>query len=157
MADENNMALAKQVYETLCAAIEKRDWSFEKEEEALIVHFELNTEDFPMQLILIVDAERQLVRMFSPLPFKISEAKRAEGAIATCAVTFGLADGSFDYDIVDGTIAFRLTASFRDSVIGEGLLQYMISCTCAVVDKYNDKFFALEKGVLGIEDFIKRN
>ena len=156
MADEKKMALAKQVYQTLCEAIERREWNFGKDEEKLLVHFGVNGDDIPMQFILIVDAERQLIRVMSPLPFKMSEAKRMEGAIATCAASFGMADGSFDYDLSDGTIVFRMTASFRESLVGEGLFQYLISCSCAMVDKYNDQFLALDKGIMSITDFIAK-
>ena len=156
MVDEKKMELAKQVYQTLCDAIERRDWNFEKDEEKLLVHFGVNGDDIPMQFILIVDAERQLIRVMSPLPFKMSESKRMEGAIAACAASYGMADGSFDYDLSDGTIVYRMTASFRESLIGEGLFQYMISCSCAMVDKYNDQFLALDKGIMSITDFIAK-
>ena len=53
MADENKMALAKQVYQTLCEAIENRSWSFAKEEEDLIVHFGVNGENAQMRFIII--------------------------------------------------------------------------------------------------------
>ncbi len=156
MVDEKKMELAKQVYQTLCEAIERREWNFGKDEEKLLVHFGVSGDDIPMQFILIVDAERQLIRLMSPMPFKMSESKRMEGAIATCAASFGMADGSFDYDLSDGTIVFRMTASFRESLIGDGLFQYMISCSCAMVDKYNDQFLALDKGIMSITDFIAK-
>lgn len=156
MVDEKKMELAKLVYQTLCEAIERREWNFGKDEEKLLVHFGVSGDDIPMQFILIVDAERQLIRVMSPLPFKMSESKRMEGAIATCAASFGMADGSFDYDLSDGTIVFRMTASFRESLIGEGLFQYLISCSCAMVDKYNDQFLALDKGIVSITDFIAK-
>lgn len=154
MADENKITLAKNVYNTLCAAIERREWRFDKDEENLVVHFGVSGDDIPMQFIMVVDAERQLIRLLSPMAFKMSESKRMDGAIATCVASFGLADGSFDYDLADGTIVFRMTASFRESTIGEGLFQYMISCSCAVVDEYNDKFLAIDKGLMSITDFI---
>ena len=154
MSDENKIALAKQVYQTLCNAIESREWTYEKEEDDLVVFFGVSGDDIPMKFILIVDAVRQLIRLLSPLPFKMSESKRIDGSIAACAASFGLADGSFDYDLADGSIVFRMTASFRESIIGEGLLQYMISVSCSTVDKYNDKFLALDKGIISIADFI---
>lgn len=156
MVDEKKMELAKQVYQTLCETIERKEWNFGKDEEKLLVHFGVNGDDILMQFILIVDAERQLIRVMSPLPFKMSESKRMEGAIATCAASFGMADGSFDYDLSSGTIVFRMTASFRESLIGEGLFLYLISCSCAMVDKYNDKFLALDKGIMSITDFIAK-
>lgn len=154
MAEENKKNLAKEVYNTLCGAIERREWNYEKDDEKFVVHFDVSGDDIPMKFILVVDEGRQLIRLMSPMPFNMCEDKRMEGAIATCVASFGMADGSFDYDLAEGQIVFRMTASFRESVIGEGLFQYMISCACAMVDKYNDKFLAIDKGLMSINDFI---
>lgn len=157
MADETKMVLATSVYDTLCTALDNRDWVYEKEEENLIVRFTVNGDDIPMRMIMMVDVDRQLIRLFSFMPFKMPEDKRIEGAIATCVASYALSDGGFGYNIENGEIVFKLTASFRESVIGEGLLQHMISCACSVVDAYNDKFLAIGKGFLSIDDFIKQN
>lgn len=154
MADELKMERAKNIYDAMCAAIDRRKWRYTKDEDRLLVRFSVIGDDIPMQFVMVVDVDRQLLRLFSPLPFKMSENKRIDGAIATCVATYELADGSFDYDLSDGAISFRLTASFRESMIGEGLFQYMISCSCAVVDEFNDKFLAIEKGLMSINDFI---
>ena len=154
MADAIKNDMAKEVYSTLCAALDKREWHYEKDEEKLVVHFSVGGEDIPMKFIIAVDAERQLVRVMSPLPFKFSEEKRMDGAIATCVASFGLADGSFDYDISTGLVVFRMTATYRESKLGDGLFQYMISCSSVMVDEFNDKFLAIEKGLLSIGDFI---
>lgn len=153
----DKMANAQQVYETLCKALDRRNWKYGKDEEKLLVHFGVNGDDIPMNFIIVVDADRQLVRLMSHLPFKMSQEKRMEGAIAACAASYGMADGSFDYDLSDGEIVFRMTASYRESQLGEGLFQYLISCTCAMVDKYNDQFLALDKGFMSIADFIAKN
>ncbi len=156
MIDEKKMELAKQVYKTLCDANERREWKLGKDEENLLVHVGVSGDDIPVQFILVVDAERQLVRLMSPMPYKMSEGKRMEGAIATCAASYGITDGSFDYDLSDGETVFRMAASFRESLIGEGLLQYMISCSCAMVNKYNGKFLTIYKGLMSITDFIAK-
>lgn len=156
MADEISMALAQKVYNTLCTAIERRNWHYQREDEKLLVRFGVSGDDIPMDFVIIVDADRQLVRLMSPLSFRMPEDKLLEGAIATCAASYGLVDGNFDYDISDGTIAFRMTASFRESFIGDGLFQYMISCATVTVDSYNDKFFAISKGIISIEDFLAK-
>jgi len=153
MAD-NKQILAQQVYGKIIGALDARKWHYSREDDKLIVRFDVRGDDLPMNMIMAVDAERQLIRLLSPLPFRMSEDKRMEGAVATVVASFGLADGSFDYDISDGTIGFRLTYAFHDSVIGEDLLQYMISWSLAVIDKYNDKFLAIDKGFLSLSDFI---
>lgn len=156
MSDEMKMERAKKVYNTLCTAIDKRDWTYDREDEDLIVRFNVSGEDIPMSFILIVDADRQLVRLLSPIPFNMGEDKRMEGAIATCVASYGFINGSFDYDLEDGSIVFRLTQSFRGSDVNEEVLQYMISLSCSVVDNYNDRFMALNKGLLSITDFIAK-
>ena len=110
-----------------------------------------------MEFVIYVDPDKELVRMLSQLPFAFSEEKRVEGAIATCQATFRLVDGSFDYDYKTGGILFRLTSSFRGSLISKEMLAYMVDCSCFTIDQYNDKFLMLDKGVLTIEDFFKLN
>lgn len=154
MADANEMVLAKTVYADLCDSLEKRGWHYQKHEEDLVVTFGVAGEDIPMEFVLAVDAQRQLLSVFSKLPVVVPEDKRMELAIATCVASNGLADGSFDYDIAKGTIVFRLTASFRESKIGDGLFEYLIACSSAIVDAYNDKFLAICKGLIGVNDFI---
>ena len=149
-----DMTRAKKVYDTLCTAMDNRGWVYQKDEEKMRISFGVKGEDMVMEFVIMVDAARQVIRLMSPLSFRMSENKRMDGAIATCVASYGMANGSFDYDITDGTIAFRMTASFRDSIIGDGMLQYMIDCSCAMVDRYNDKFLAINVGVLSIEDFI---
>lgn len=153
---DNKMERAQQVYKTLCSAIDATGWHYEKDEPELVAHFSVSSEDIPMKFIVFVDAQRQLVRLASPLLFKMSESKRMEGAIATCVATYTMTDGSFDYDLSDGEIVFRMAATYRESVLGEGLFQYMIACACAAVDRYNDLFLALDKGLISIADFIEK-
>lgn len=155
MADVNEIARAKTVYNNLCAALDQRDWKYKRHDDDLTITFGVAGDDLPMDFIFIVDEDRQLLRVFSKLPFSVPEDKRMDLAIATCAATYGLADGSFDYNISKGTIFFRLTTSFRQSNIGNEMFNYLIGISEAVVDDYNDKFFALSKGLLSLEDFLK--
>lgn len=156
MADENRSKQAQAVYKTLCTALDNREWSYEKKEEGLMVHFSVSGDDIPMRIIIFVDEERQMIRLLSPFPFEMAEDKRMEAALAVCVASRGKADGSFDYDLTNGEIIFRMTESYRGSEIGEELFQYMISYACDMVDSYNDRFLALSKGYLGIKDFIEK-
>ena len=153
MADELKKKYAEQAFSTLCAALNARNWNYEVEEDNLLVHFGVSGDDIPMKFIIFVDVDRQMIRLLSPLSFKMSEEKRVEGAIATCAASYGMADGSFDYDISDGSISFRMTESFRNCSLGEGVIQYLISCACAMVDQYNDRFYDLARGKMTIKEF----
>ena len=154
MSEVNLAEKANEIFETLCAALDSRGWHYEKDESVPLVHFELHGEDIPMRMIIAVDQKRQVVRLLSRLPFTMTEEHRIEGAIATCAVTSKLVNGCFDFDILEGSITFRLTASYRESRLGKGLFLYMVDCAAAMVDDYNDQFLALNKGRIDVGAFI---
>lgn len=157
MADTQKYASAKDAYNTLCKALDNIGWKYKRMDDELKIMFGVNGDDIAMNFLIIVDADRQLVRLLSLLPFKMDENKRVEGAIATCVVNYLLADGSFDYDIEEGNILFRLTSSFRESLLSEELFNYMVSVSCHTVDRYNDQFFAINNGDITITEFIEKN
>lgn len=157
MAEQQRSKNTDAVFKTLCETLDDRHWKYDKHPEDSVVHFTVGGDDIPMEFVVYIDSEKELVRMMSQLPFAFSEEKRIEGAIATCQATYKLADGSFDYDFKTGRVLFRLTSSFRGSLISKELIAYMIDCSCYTVDEYNDKFLMIDKGVLAIEDFFKKN
>lgn len=154
MADAIKMAAAQKVYATVCAALDERGWTYDRDDEHLVVRTGAKTEDLPVHHVFMVDAERQFLRVASPIPLEMAEDKRAEGAIVTSVATMGLPDGNFDYNLQTGRIAFRITACFRGSEIGKGLVHYFIDRTNAVVDHYNDRFEAVNSGKMSVADFV---
>ena len=154
MDDAKKKEKAKSYYEMLCNMLENDGWKFDREDDNYVVHMSVSGESMPIQIIFIVDEARQLIRLLSPVPFKFSEEKRMEGAIAAGAASFGMADGNFGYDLENGHLYFKITASYIDSEASETLFRYMLACTCAMVDRYNDKFLALDKGVIDLAAFI---
>ena len=155
MADEIKMTAAKAVYETACKVLDAIGWTYDRHEEDLALSFNVSGDDLPMELVFRIDAEREMIVLFSVMPFEMAEDKRIDGAIITCAANFECVDGSFDYDISSGRIAYRMTQSYRSSSIGEKVFRYMLKMGCAMIERYNDKFLAVNKGYMSIEDFFK--
>ena len=153
MAD---MKKAKEVFDTLTRMLDGIGWHYDKHEEKLLVKSGVRSEDFPIEFIVVVQPENEVVQFLSRLPFEMSEEKRIDGAIAVCVANNGLRDGSFDYDISDGTIIFRLTSSYRESTLGEKLFEYMIMLSSNIIDQYNDKFFMLSKGMMTLQQFMEQ-
>lgn len=154
MENEVNMERAREVYDELCEMLDTREWSYDKDEERLIIKSGIKGKDLPINFILIVNPKSQVVQFLSSMPFAIPEDKRIDCAVAVCVANYGLVDGSFDYDITDGEIRYRVTSSYRDSRLGPDLYEYLIMVGASTVDNYNDKFFALSKGYTTIQEFI---
>ncbi len=155
MSDANKLEKAKEVFETLCRTLDKEDWSYQKDEEKLLIECGARGEDLPMELKVFVDAERSLILLLSSMPGAIQEDKRVDMALAVSVVNNRLVDGSFDYDITSGNLIFRMTNSFLESTISEKLFLYMLLTACRTIDVYNDKFLMLGKGLITIEQFLK--
>lgn len=152
---EVNMAKAKETYALLCKMLDNRDWYYEKIEEDLVIKSGVKGDDLPIDFIMRVNPRNEIVSFISWMPFKVDESKRIDMALATCVANYGLADGSFDYNLADGTILFRLTSSYRESTLSEDLFEYMLMVAASTVDEYNDKFFMISKGMLTIQQFIE--
>lgn len=153
----NELKTAIIIYSQLCNALDSRNWKYDKYDEELAIHFVVKGEDIPMEFTFGVDAERQLVRLMSTLPFSFAEDKRLEGAIITSRINYMLVDGYFEYDITDGEISFKLTTSFRDSLISDDTIEYMLRCALFVVEEFNDKIMAVSKGYMTVEEFLANN
>lgn len=120
-----NMAKAKETFDALCQMLDDRNWHYEKIEEKLKIKSGIKGDDLPIDFVMRVNPRNQIVSFLSWLPFKVEESKRIDVALATCVANYGLADGSFDFDLSDGEILFRLTSSFRDSALGDDLFEYI--------------------------------
>lgn len=153
---EVNMYKAREVYNALINMLDTRDWKYERFDDDLLIKSGIKGEDLPIEFIICVNPKNQVVQFLSKLPFNIPEDKRVDAAIAVCVANYGLVDGSFDYDISDGEIRYRLTASYRDSYLGADLFEYMILCASSTVDNYNDKFFMLTKNMITVQQFIEQ-
>ena len=155
MLDEKKLKQAQLHYSTLCKMLDANEWRYTKYEDDFTIKTGAKGEDIPIDYIVRIDPERMIASFISWLPFNIPEDKRTEGAVAVAVANNGLCDGSFDYNIADGEIMFRLTACYRGSILGEELFDYMVICGAKTVDDYNDKFLMLAKGMLSLEKFIE--
>ncbi len=157
MADNKELMYAKEAFNTLCRSIDNIGWKYKRMDDELKIMFGVGGDDIPMNFLIIVDAERQLIRILSLMPFQMNKDKLVEGAVATCIIKYVLADGSFDFDVETGHIMFRMTSSFRESLLGEDLFKYMVSIACLTVDKYNDQLSDLNDGKITLAQFIENN
>ena len=155
--NEKNIPSPEAVYQIICSALDGEDLHYSKKEKDMAVVLQLRGEAGPVNFLIEVDAQRQLICLISPIGFKMSEEKRMDGALATLAANYGMIDGCFDYDLSDGSISFRMAAAYANSLIGEELILYMIACSEAMIEKYMPEFLAINKGMLKIQDFIAKD
>lgn len=147
--------LAKESYQSLLKSLDEIKWHYTTLGSKMAVRYTVNSKDLPIEFYLKVDAETQLIIAISRLPLRVIENKRAEIALAVNHVNFKLADGNFDFDVEKGLIYYKMSISYRDSLIGDKLVEYLLNVSAGTVDRFNDKFDAIAKGELSIDEFLE--
>lgn len=153
MEDERKQKLAQNVYSNICSMFEDMNFNHERDDEKLVIRSTVHGDDIPMDMVIIVNPDAQTVSFFSPMPFKVPDDKISEMAIAIAIANNGLRNGSFDFDISDGKIIFRMTACYIDSILGKELYRMMLIVSSNTIDRYNDKFLMLSNGMISLEQF----
>lgn len=143
MADKKE---ARNVYECVAQMLDEKQYKYKRDDENLEIRIVLRGEDIPMDFSLKIDSERDLVIFSSILPFKIKGESLVAAAVAVCNINYYLADGSFDLDVRDGELSFKLTSSYKDSLLSKESLTYMFELACFTLDKYNDKLLFVNEG-----------
>ena len=147
---------AKQVYATIIKALDSDNLKYTKDDNELRIDISFTTNDLDVKLIFSVDEDRDLIRLLSFLPGTFPENKRIEGAVATTVANHNMVDGSFDFDINDGDIVFKMANSYRSGTVTTDCVLYMLRVALGTVDRYNDRFFALSTGMITLQDFIAK-
>lgn len=154
MADNNKREQALAVFGLICETLEDREWKYQKNEEKLSVSCVGAGDDLPIELLIKVLEDRSLVMLLSQLPLTVPEDKSMDFVIALSTINNRLVDGSFDMDLENGRILFRMTNSFLDSCMGKDVFAYMLLCSFLTIDEYNDKLLMLAKGMIDLERFL---
>ncbi len=149
------MEKAKVVYEGLCNALTHDEWNFNRHDEDLTISTGAKGDDLPINFIVSVDENRELVCLLSRMDFEVKEDKRTELAIAITIINNKLANGNFDFDLGNGKITFRMALSYRGSVLGREAFEYLIHVSVATIDEFNEKFLALATDMMDLEKFLE--
>lgn len=153
--NEKEIKQAQTIFKTICERLDDMDWQYEQNEEELFIDCTVQGEDFPMDLQIKVDTIRQIVVLISPMPFIVPENRRTSLAIAASVINSNLIVGSFDFDFLQGNIAFRVTTSYRDSLISKKLFGYMFMSACNTIDEFNDKLFMISKKDMSLAEIVE--
>lgn len=144
---------AKTVYQTLCRTLDNMKWHYDPEPENFVVRTSAVGNDLSMKLYMKVDVERSVMYLKSPMPFNVPPEKRSIMCEALIIANWAMLNGSFEMDLSDGYMGFKVVIPFMESLLGEKACRYMINMSCQMVDLFNDKFEAVNNGTMTLRDF----
>lgn len=145
MPTEKEMKQAETAYKNLCKMLDNRGWRYKKHDADHAITCSATGEDLPIDITIDIHEENSLIIFKSKVAVMPKE-KIVEGALAVNILNSSIINGVFEIDLRDGTIYFRLVNSFRDSLVSQEVYSYILGCSCATVDKFNDKLPKLANG-----------
>ena len=151
----SNPAAAQKVYQAFIDHMTKKGFHFDRHDDDLVISMIAQGEDLPQPTIIRVLAERDIVQIVSPIPYNIPDDKRQEAAVAAAVANYGIINGSFDFDIRDGEVRYRITHYYGDTEMTEKQVEYLLQCIWFTTDNYNEKFFMLGMGKMTLQEFIE--
>lgn len=156
MASENDLYYGREAYKTLCAVLDDMNWTYQKDEEKFMVSFGVSGENIPITVGIVCNLDLQALQLISFLPFNAPSHRMAEMATAICAINYRLALGCFDLNLNDGTVMFKMSSCFRETLISTQLVSSLIYLTCSTVDESNEDLFALCNGDMTLKDILEK-
>ena len=152
--EEIKAARAKKAYSDLCTHLDAIGLKYTRHDDDKVITLIMNGDDLPMEIVLAVRERHEVIQLLSYIRPKAPEDKRIDAAIAVNVANYDIVYGSFDYDISDGEICWRATLPYCDSAITKEQVYYLVMASAAAIDRYNDKFLMLNKGMMTLEQFI---
>lgn len=147
--------LAKQTYENLCKAFELMEFTFSKNEERLTVSCACTGDTLRINVFVRVSPDSYCVTFYSAMPYTVKKEMIGEVSTAVVCVNNNLKFGKFDIDVETGNMDYNFCNYYNhDTPAGADLLRDMLVIALHTVDKYNDKFFNVNSGLLTYKDFI---
>ncbi len=140
-------------YKAVQAHLNRNNFKFDTHDDDLVISLTVNGEDLPIQTIVRFMDNRELMQVLCYMP-KAPEEKRVDVALAVAVANYGIVNGSFDYDMSDGELRFRVAQSYACGELTDDLIRYLLGISFNTTDKYNDRFFMLSKGMITLEQFI---
>ena len=152
--EEIKAARAKKAYSDLCTHLDAIGLKYTRHDDDKVITLTLRGDDLPIEMILAVRERQEVIQLLSYIRPKTPEDKCIDAAVAVNVANYGLIFGSFDYDISDGEICWRAVLPYRDAAITKDQVDYLVMVSAATIDKYNDRFLMLNKGMMTMEQFI---
>lgn len=153
--EQRKLSEAKVVYNTLCSALTNRKWTYNKEDDNLIVRTSAVGDDLSMKLYIKVDAGRSVMFLKSKMPFPVPQERIHDIMQAITIANWAMLNGMFEMDMNDGYVGFKVVIPFMESMLSEKLCNYMIDMSCRMIDIFNDKLLAVSEGKMTLDEFYQ--
>ena len=146
---------AKAAYKAVCDFLDEAKLKYQKDDAENVAFISITGDDFPVTLMFAASEEKQRIETYSKLPFEIKKEKAVDLAMAIAAINNRIAYGKFVLYIEKDQCTYE-NSEYLTGLEGFGV-EYgrtLVAPAYAVIEEYNDKLYAISKGLLTVKDFL---
>ncbi len=150
----NYSADALWAFDIVCRAFDQKGWKYRADSEKLTLITSFKGDDLSIPMTVKVDDQHDILCVYSYLPLTFSSDKIPVGAYAAHLANWQMLNGTFDFDVKNGKMMFRIVQSYRGKALNEKIVCYMIEITANTVDNFNDKLVDLAEGKMNYSKYV---
>ncbi|MCI8458560.1 MAG: YbjN domain-containing protein [Clostridia bacterium] len=145
---------ATAAYNAIVRFMTEAKLHYESNEDTREIFVTITGADFPVSLLFTVNEQLQRVETYCELPFAVRKEKAVDMAVALAAVNARIAYGKFCLYFDKGLCTFENTEYITDlEGFSAAYGRAIVAPAYAIADEYNDKLYALNKGLLPLKEF----
>lgn len=151
----NDIERAKAAYKAITDFLDDSNLKYEARPNDNVVFVTITGEDFPVTLMFTVRAEAQRVETYSQIPIEIKSEKAVDVAMACAAINNRIAYGKFCL-YFDRSVCTYENSEYIDGLEGfsSEYGRRIVATAYSIVEAYNDKIYAVNRGVLGVKELL---
>ena len=142
--------MAVQIFDSIKELLDEKEITYDEQitdEENYWVTFRYKGEDMSHSMFINILSDRGVLTLSEVLEFEVTEKHMPALLDAINRVNAFLMIGSFYYD-GDEHVRFYNPLLFNNSVIAKDTLDELLSRTVSIVEQFDDRFAAVNKGYL---------
>jgi len=153
--EEKDLKVAQGLYDTYCKVLEDLGFTFEKKPEDYLAIVRISGKDMPHRVIFRINTQAEVIHLIEYLPFEIDEAYVKEVALAMGYINNTIVTGKVSLT-PKNEVLFEMTNFYTESLISKALIEKMLRWFVLIVEDYDDKIAAVNKGYIKAIDAIKK-
>ena len=154
MTSDNPNARALEVYERVKGALSGAGIAFTSDAEKRTVSPAVPGMEGAFELEYYVSEVHETLLLTAHLPCKMPEQRRIDGALAIACANTCIVNGSFKYELGDGSVFFCVAVSYASLGLTSGAVLDMIRQATQAVDRFGISLFRLANGFISLEAFL---
>lgn len=149
---------AKAVMGAITEFMDSAKLGYEYDEENNTAFVTITGDDFPVSLMFSANEKNGRVETYSRMPYEIKKEKAMDIAMAIAAINSRIAYGKFCLYIDKGICTYENSEYFTGL---EGFStdygRALVAPAYSIVEEYNEKLYAVNKGLMTVKEFISGN